>query len=79
LYNYIVEKLAALEKLAKEGLVDLFYGDESHVYSEGYVPYDWQFPNEEVAILVEKGHKINCFGLVSRCNKFHWLTILNPI
>lgn len=29
---------------------------------------------DAVAILVEKGHKINCFGLVSRTNEFHWAT-----
>lgn len=66
--------MAALEKLSKQGLIDLFYGDESHVCSEGYVPYGWQFADEQVAILVEKGHKINCFGLISRTNAFHWAT-----
>jgi transposase len=72
LYAYKVEKLAELEKLSKQGLIDLFYGDESHVSSEGYVPYGWQFPDEKVAILVEKGHKINIFGLISRDNHCHW-------
>ena len=74
LYDYKVEKLAELEKLHKKGLIDLFYGDESHVCSQGYVPYGWQFADEKVSILSEKGHKINCFGLISRCNKFHWAT-----
>lgn len=74
MYSYKVEKLAELEKLSQAGLIDLFYGDETHVCSEGYVPYGWQFPDEKVSILVEKGHKINCFGLISRCNKFHWAT-----
>ena len=74
MYAYKVEKLAELEKLSKNGLIELFYGDESHVCSEGYVPYGWQFPGEKVSILSEKGHKINCFGLISRCNKFHWAT-----
>jgi transposase len=67
-----VEKLAELEKLSEQGLIDLFYGDETHVCSEGYVPYGWHFPGEEVAILVEKGHKINCFGLINRHNQCHW-------
>jgi transposase len=56
------------------GLIDLLYGDESHVCSEGYVPYGWQFPGEDVCILAEKGHKINCFGLISRTNDCHWVT-----
>lgn len=73
-YDYKVEKLAELEKLSKTGLIDLFYGDESHVCSEGYVPYGWQFPDEKVCILSEKGHKINCFGLINRSGHFHWAT-----
>ena len=63
-----------LEKLATEGKIDLFYGDESHVCSEGYVPYGWQFPDEKVFIPVEKGYKINCLGFISRSNQFHWTT-----
>lgn len=66
--------LEELEKLSNQGLIDLFYGDESHVSSEGYVPYGWQFPNEKVAIYVEKGHKINIWGLISRTNQCHWAT-----
>ncbi|KAA6341355.1 hypothetical protein EZS27_010843 [termite gut metagenome] len=38
--------------MSEQGQIDLFYGDESHVCSEGYVPYGWQFPDEEVALLV---------------------------
>ena len=61
-----------LERLAEKELIDLFYGDESHVSSEGYVPYGWQFPDEKIAIYVEKSYKTNIFGLVSRTNQCHW-------
>ena len=64
--------MAELEQLYRSGLIDLFYGDESHVCSEGYVPYGWQFPNEKVFIPVEKGYKVNIWGLISRCNQNHW-------
>ena len=60
--------------MSKNGFIDLFYGDESHVCSEGYVPYGWQFPTEDVYIAVEKDHKINIFGLISRTNQTHWTT-----
>lgn len=63
-----------LEQLAETGLIELFYGDESRVSSEGYVPYGWQFPQEEVAIYVEKGHGVNIWGLISRQNACHWVT-----
>lgn len=64
--------LQELERLSEEGLIDLFYGDESHVSSEGYVPYGWQFPDEKVAIYVEKRYKNNIFGLISRSNECHY-------
>jgi transposase len=57
------------------GLLDLFYGDESHVCTSGYVPYGWQFPGEDVFIPSEKGPKVNCFGMISRKNECHsWST-----
>jgi transposase len=55
-------------------LIDLFYGDESHICTEGYVPYGWQFPGEKVFIPAEKGTKVNCFGLISRDNKCRFRT-----
>jgi transposase len=64
--------LQELEKLSEQGLIELFYGDETHISSEGYVPYGWQFPDEEVAIYVEKAYKTNILGLISRNNQFHW-------
>lgn len=57
-----------------EGEIDLFYGDETHVCSEGYVPYGWQFPDERVCILCEKAYKLNCFGFISRQNQCRWTT-----
>lgn len=63
-----------MEKLSKQRIIDLFYGDATHISSEGYVPYGWQFPGEKVSILVEKGYKINCFGLIDRQNQCHWAT-----
>lgn len=74
LYQDRLERLAVLEQLAAQGQLDLFYGDESRVCSEGYVPYGWQFPGEHVCILAQKGYHVNCFGLISRQNQCHWAT-----
>lgn len=64
-----------MEKLATEGKIDLFYGDESAVSSQGYVPYGWQFPDEKVSVLVGKErYKINIFGLIDRNNNCHFAT-----
>lgn len=48
----------------------MFYADETRFSEQGYVPYGWQFDDEEVAIEVSKGKSINCFGLLSRTNRF---------
>ena len=74
LYALKIELIAELEKLSGQGLIDLFYGDESHICSEGYVPYGWKFPDEDIYISVEKGYKINIWGLISRYNQYHWAT-----
>jgi transposase len=71
-YDLQVEKLKELEQLSLSGTIDLYYGDESHVCSEGYVPYGWQFPDEEVCILSEKAYKVNCLGFISRENQCLW-------
>lgn len=66
--------MAQLDALSEQGLLRLFYGDESHVCSEGYVPYGWQFPDEEVFMSAQKGFRANCWGLISRDNDCHWAT-----
>lgn len=70
LYAYKTEKLQELETLFERGEIDLFYGDESHVCTEGYVPYGWQFPGEEVYTPVEKAKRLNVFGMIDRNNRF---------
>jgi len=40
------------------------------VSEEGYVPYGWQFEDEQVVIKATKGQSVNCFGLFSRKNEF---------
>ena len=65
--------------MSQAGEIDLHYGDETHVCSQGYVPYGWQFPDEEVCIFSEKAYKINCLGLISRQNACRWQTTESTI
>lgn len=74
LYEVRKEALSLLEEQARTGRIDLYYADETRVSQEGYVPYGWQFAEEQVAIEVCKGKAINCFGLLSRTNKFIYRT-----
>jgi hypothetical protein len=65
-YELQREKQAELENMIRKGETDLYYGDETHVYSEGYVPYGWQFPGEDVCCLTDKSYKFNCLGFINR-------------
>ena len=79
LYEHEKEMLAQLEALSEQGLLRVFYGDESHVCSQGYVPYGWQFPDEEVFVAAQKGSRVNCRALISRDNECHWATTCGTI
>ena len=52
----------------------MFYGDESRVCEQGYVPYGWQFKGEDVFTGSAKGRGINCFALLSRDNRLIYRT-----
>jgi transposase len=68
-YRHKREILSQLETLSEQGLIDLYYGDESKVSLEPCVPYAWQFADEEVAMPSESGSGLNCFALLSRSNQ----------
>ena len=64
------ESLFYLEQQAEQGNIDLYYGDGTRISEEGYVPYGWQFDDEQVVVGATRGKAINCFGLISRANDF---------
>lgn len=68
------EKLQELENLCNQGFIDLFFGDESHVCTQGYVPYGWQFPSENVFVPSMKSARLNIFGMINRDNVYHGFT-----
>ena len=57
----------------------MYYGDESQVSETGYVPYGWQFDDEEVCIEVAKGQSLNCFGMISRKSELLFKTTRQSI
>ena len=73
------EALALLEEQAQKGTIDLYYGDESRVCEQGYVPYGWQFKGEKVGVPSTHGQGINCFGLISRQNHLVFTTTEHTI
>lgn len=65
--------------MSEQGLIDLYYGDESRISLEPCVPYAWQFKGEEVFMPSTKGQGLNCFALLSRANMCHFQTTTSAI
>lgn len=65
--------------MSEQGLIDLYYGDESRVSLEPCVPYGWQFKDEEVFMPSTQGKGLNCFALLSRANKCFFETTAKNI
>lgn len=58
-------QLQELVNLWRAGLMRLYFGDESHVCTSGYVPYGWQFDDEDVFVPSKNKDRLNIFGIVS--------------
>ena len=54
LYTCQKETLQELEYLDSKRNIELYYVDESHVCTDAYVPYSWQFEDENIYIPFEK-------------------------
>ena len=74
LYEYKVEKLQELERQAGEGRITLYYADESHTCTEGYVPYGWQLNGEDVFVPSQRVARLNIFGMITRDNQYEGFT-----
>ncbi|WP_157278527.1 IS630 family transposase [Olivibacter sitiensis] len=79
LYEYKFEKLQELEQQERGGRIALYYADESHVCTEGYVPYGWQLPGEQVRIPSQRSARLNIFGMVDRKNHYEGFTTTESI
>lgn len=79
MYDFKVECLGELEALSARGFIDLYYGDECGVSPEAYIPYGWQFEDEQVYTPSAKGKPINCFGLIGRNNQCSYMTTTTTI
>lgn len=71
---YKEELLQELECQWEKGLIDLYYGDESHICTEGYVPYAWKFKDEDFFIPTFKCGRLNFFGMIDRNCVYHGFT-----
>lgn len=72
-------QLQELVELWKKGHIDLRFGDESHVCTSGYVPYGWQFADEDVSVPSQKEQRLNIFGMVSPGCQYDGFESVDPI
>lgn len=79
LYEYKSGKLQELEQQEREGRIALYYADESHVCTEGYVPYGWQLPGEQICIPSQRTARLNIFGMIDRENHYEGFTTTESI
>lgn len=70
-YAYKKEVLQEIERQWESGLIDLYYGDESHVCTQGDVPYAWKFKDEDYCVPVYKCGRLNIFGMIDRNCVYH--------
>ena len=68
-----------LEELDSKGDIILYYADESHVCTNGYVPYGWQYKDEDVYVPAEKAARLNIFGMITRRNEYKGFTTQESI
>lgn len=68
-----------LEELDAKGDIILYYADESHVCTNGYVPYGWQYKDEDVYVPAEKAARLNIFGMITRRNEYKGFTTQESI
>lgn len=68
-----------LEELDSKGDTILYYADESHVCTNGYVPYGWQYKDEDVYVPAEKAARLNIFGMITRRNEYKGFTTQESI
>lgn len=50
--------------LDNQNYIDLFFGDEAGFSLNLNVPYGWQFPDETIRILPQRGKQINVLGFM---------------
>lgn len=63
-YSDRLDRLTDLYELDSQEYIDLYFGDEAGFSLNLNVPYGWQFPNEEIRILPQRGKQINILGFM---------------
>lgn len=61
--------MSELQSLERQGLIDLFYGDQSGFCLTPVIPYGWQFAEERLSIRPLRSQRLNVLGLLNQANQ----------
>jgi transposase len=70
-HNLKVIHLCGLLWLEKQGFIKLYYGDETRVSMNSYLPSAWQEKGSPTGIVPNRAAGLNVFGLLGRDMDFH--------
>ncbi len=69
-----------MQTLAKQGHIDLFYGDESGFCLTSAIPYGWQFPGEQVTTQPRHSQRFHVLGFYNATtNDLHAVAREGPL
>lgn len=71
-YNLKLERINELEKLNKNGEIDLRYLDESGISLTPYIPYGWQEKRATIILPSSRSKRLNIVGLINRSNQLKY-------
>lgn len=70
-YQAKIIHLCGLLWLEKQHFIKLYYGDETRISMNSYLPSAWQKKGAPIAIIPNRSTGINIFGLLNREMDFH--------
>lgn len=74
-YQLKKQELEVLKEQERQGLIDLYYCDESGFCLTPYIPYAWQEKGQTLEVESSNhGQRLNALGFLSRTNKLHAYT-----
>ena len=67
-YQQKKEELEKLQKLEKEGKIDIFYLDETGFCLTPYIPYAWQESQAKIEVKSSSSKRLNVLGFLNKSN-----------
>lgn len=73
------EELLSLQSMEDQGLIELYYYDESGFSLTPCVPYGWQKKGETISLPADKKERINVLGFLKRDNTLEAFSCLQSV